>query len=85
MPQFKSGWLSFWKFYACDADVSGWMLERLISEKDPAKAASFCSMDDAWAFIDRVMKKADAYWQGRFDAKWREVNGVAIRRKISAR
>ncbi len=80
MPQFKAGLFSGWQFYSSNADTTSVMYLWAMSRKDPAKAASFGTLDEAKAFVARVMERANAYWENEWAAKRRALNGVTAKR-----
>ena len=83
MPQFWRGWFMGWRLLAADADTSGTMLESLLEQPDPARAAQFESEREAKEFLDRFNARIDAYWQRTFEAEARAREGVAIKRVVS--
>jgi len=78
-PQTKSGWFSAWKFFQADADTSGFMLRVHIETSSPLLAAAFLNQQDAQKFIDRVMSKADAYYERERD---RSLMSVKVKRVV---
>lgn len=82
IPQFKDGPLSGWTFFYANADQYDHPVRRyLVATKDPGKAASFSTMDDAVDFIRLIQNKIKLGEEATTNARRRVIHGIDIKKK----
>lgn len=78
-PQFKPGWFDGWRFYNRKPTMP---LVVWMEARDPAKAASFATEQEAREFVAGVLGESGRYWDERLAAERRATAGVPIARVI---